>query len=257
MKRKYAFLTGGTKGIGHQIATRLAKDGFDLFVNYRSDESQARRWAKSLEETEQCRIQLLYGDITKKEDCLHITEQILMKTDVLHACIHNAGPFVRDRMLFADYDEEKWDELFKGNVYALLWLTKPLMPLLREASYGRVVTFGFDEVEHAPGWAYRSAFAAAKTATASLTKSIAKEEATNGITAHMVCPGDIVPPWKEATREEALLVQDDLTPVGRPGTGEDVARVVSFLCQEDSDFLTGNVIHVGGGAEVLHKHSVK
>ena len=112
---------------------------------------------------------------------------------------------------------------------------------------------GFDRVETAPGWIYRSAFAAAKTGLASLTRTIAIEEMMNGITANMVSPGDISTEWKEKTIEQALSSDNGLTSVGRSGTGEDIARVISFLVDENSSFITGSIIPVTGGIDVLGK----
>jgi 3-oxoacyl-[acyl-carrier protein] reductase len=124
---------------------------------------------------------------------------------------------------------------------------------MRENKWGRIVTIGFDRVEAASGWIYRSAFAAAKTGAASLTKSIALEEAGNGITANMVCPGDIIGEWKEKNIEDTTTVEYSASPVGRPGTGEDIARVISFLADEKSGFITGSIIPVTGGKDVLGK----
>src|SRR5699024_5903521 len=108
-----------------------------------------------------------------------------------------------------------------------------------------------------PGWAYRSAFSAAKVGLVSLMKSIALEEAEYGITANMVSPGDIVGNMKEATIEKARHVQDPHTPIGRPGSGEDIARIIAFLCNTNSDMITGSVISASGGVNVLNKASVK
>ncbi|MBX6395230.1 MAG: SDR family oxidoreductase, partial [Alicyclobacillaceae bacterium] len=81
------------------------------------------------------------------------------------------------------------------------------------------------------------------------TKTLAVEEARHGITVNMICPGDIRHPYKEGTIAEARQVSDPGTPIGRPGTGEDVARVVRFLCHPDSDMVTGSIIHVSGGVQ--------
>lgn len=87
----------------------------------------------------------------------------------------------------------------------------------------------------------------------SLTRTLAAEEATHGITVNMVCPGDIVGDWKEEEIRVAREEKDDTVPVGRPGTGEDIARVITFLCDEKSDFITGSIIPVTGGKDVLGK----
>jgi 3-oxoacyl-[acyl-carrier protein] reductase len=117
-----------------------------------------------------------------------------------------------------------------------------------------MITIGFDRVETAPAWKFRSAYAAAKTGAASLTKTLAIEEAENGITVNMVCPGDIRGEYKEMKIKNVRDQSDINNPIGRPGTGEDIARVISFLCNEDSDFITGSVIPVTGGKDVLNKH---
>ncbi|HEY9577944.1 MAG TPA: SDR family oxidoreductase, partial [Pseudobacillus sp.] len=98
-----------------------------------------------------------------------------------------------------------------------------------------------------------SAFAAAKAGLASLTRTISMEEAKNGITANMICPGDIADYWKEETIANAKRVTSSVVPVGRPGTGEDLARVVAFLISDHADFITGSMIPVTGGQDVLGK----
>ena len=99
----------------------------------------------------------------------------------------------------------------------------------------------------------RAAFSAAKSGLASLTKSLALEVAEYGITANMVCPGDIVGDMKESDIIKARLLEDKETPVGRSGTGEDIARIIEFLCDENSDMITGSIISASGGVDVVHK----
>jgi 3-oxoacyl-[acyl-carrier protein] reductase len=153
----------------------------------------------------------------------------------------------------ADYEVSEWDYLINGNLNSVFYLSNLLIPRMREKKWGRIITIGFDRVESAPGWIFRSAFAAGKAGLASLTKTIALEEAEHGITANMVCPGDIIGEWKEKAIVESLNEIDDSVPVGRPGTGEDVSRVISFLADEKSSFITGSIIPVTGGKDVLGK----
>lgn len=120
--------------------------------------------------------------------------------------------------------------------------------------FGRIITYGFQDAEYTPGWVYRSAFSAAKVGLVSLTKTIALEEAEHGITANMVCPGNIVGEMKEAGIEEARMLRDQDTPIGRSGTGEDIARLISFLCEENSDMITGSIISATGGLDVINRH---
>jgi 3-oxoacyl-[acyl-carrier protein] reductase len=152
-----------------------------------------------------------------------------------------------------DYSISEWQYLLEGNLSAVFFLLKQIIPVMRKQNWGRIITMGFDRVETAPGWIYRSGFAAAKTGLASLTRSIAIEEAEHGITANMVCPGDIIDDWKEKMINHTLNHDDELSQVIRPGTGEDIARVITFLVEENSSFITGSIIPVTGGIDVLGK----
>jgi 3-oxoacyl-[acyl-carrier protein] reductase len=141
-----------------------------------------------------------------------------------------------------------------GNLSAVFYLFKLTVKTMREQRFGRIITYGFQDADHAPGWVYRSAFSAAKVGLVSLTKTIALEEAEYGITANMICPGNILGEMKEADISYAKKIRDPETPVGRSGTGEDIARLVTFLCEEDSDMVTGSVISVTGGRDVINRY---
>ncbi len=124
---------------------------------------------------------------------------------------------------------------------------------MRKQKFGRIITYGFQDAEHTPGWKYRSAYSAAKVGLVSLTKTIALEEAEHGITANMVCPGDIIGEMKETNIITSRQIKNVYTPVGRSGTGEDIARIVRFLCDDDSDFITGSVVSASGGVHVVNR----
>ncbi|URM34451.1 SDR family oxidoreductase [Cytobacillus firmus] len=253
MRNKAALITGGATGIGKRTANMLAAKGIDLVINYRSSQEEAVSLCRELTEKFGTKNIALQGDISLPADCIKMSERALNEFQVIDIVINNAGPYVHERKEMLDYSFEQWNYLINGNLNAIFYLSKLFIPKMRENGWGRIITIGFDRVEAASGWIYRSAFAAAKTGAASLTKSIALEEAGNGITANMVCPGDIIGEWKERNIEEAAKVDDHASPVGRPGTGEDIARVISFLTDEKSDFITGSIIPVTGGKDVLGK----
>jgi 3-oxoacyl-[acyl-carrier protein] reductase len=252
VRQKTALITGGAKGIGRSIAFQLAEDGINVIVNYRNSQQEAIALANELSEKYGTRNWTLQGDISNLADCQRMVLEALAITSI-DILIHNAGPYIYDRKKLTDYSFEEWNYLINGNLNGAFYLTKLLIPQMRSKGWGRIITFGFDRVESAPGWIFRSAFAAAKTGLASLTKTIAIEEAENGITSNMVCPGDIIKEWKECSIEDALTLKDVNSPVGRPGTGEDISRVVSFLVDEKSGFITGSIIPITGGKDVLGK----
>ncbi|OZI10656.1 3-oxoacyl-ACP reductase [Bacillaceae bacterium SAS-127] len=253
MRTKTALITGGSRGIGKRTAIALAENGLNLIINYRSSKNEAVRFAEQLSTDYAVQAVAIQGDISKKEDCDYLIEQAVKQFGGIDIFIHNAGPYVKERKTLDEYTWDEWTYMMNGNLNSVFYLTKLTLPFMRENGWGRIITFGFDRVETAPGWIYRSAFAAAKTGLASLTRTISIEEAKHGITANMVCPGDIVGEWKEKNIIDATVEADTLAPVGRNGTGEDLARVISFLISEPSSFITGSIIPVTGGQDVLGK----
>ncbi|MDQ0214408.1 3-oxoacyl-[acyl-carrier protein] reductase [Oikeobacillus pervagus] len=253
MGKKTVLITGGAKGIGKRIAYHLAEQGFNILVNYRTSQKEAEVLVSELESRFGVQAFSVKGDISSPTE----SEQLMIKcctfVDGIDILIHNAGPYIKERKKSDDYSIEEWQYIMNGNLNSVFYLTRLALPYMRKKKWGRIITLGFDRVETAPGWIYRSAFAAAKTGVASLTRTIAIEEVNNGITANMVCPGDIIGDWKECKIEDGIKAVDGSTPVGRPGTGEDIARVISFLCSQQSDFITGSIIPVTGGKDVLGK----
>lgn len=253
LKIKTALITGGATGIGKKTAIQMAANGINLVINFRNSKDDAKQLSEYLSHTYGTRNTIVYGDIAKLEDCQRVVDEALHFSSSIDILIHNAGPYIHERKEMINYSFEEWNYIINGNLNTVFYLSKLLIPKMRENGWGRIISIGFDRVESTPGWVFRSAFAAAKTGLASLTKTIALEEAKYGITANMVCPGDIVGEWKEKDITDALGTVDEDTPVGRPGTGEDISRVISFLASEESSFITGSIIPVTGGKDVLGK----
>jgi 3-oxoacyl-[acyl-carrier protein] reductase len=250
---RHAIITAGTKGLGKKVADHFLKIGCSVTVNYRSDFERVNElkeeWKSYLD-----RLQFIKGDMTKKQDIVQLFESAMSRFGRIDYLINNAGPFVFERKRLTDYTDDEWNEIIDGNLHAVFHLAKLIIPVMRKQKFGRIITYGFQDAESAPGWLYRSAFSAAKVGLVSLTKTIALEEAENRITANMICPGDIVGEMKEASISTSRKLIDERTPIGRSGTGEDIARLISFLCQEDSDMITGSVISITGGIDVLNRY---
>ena len=250
---RHALVTAGSKGLGKKVCEHLLKEGFRVSVNYRSDETVVHELKK---EWEQYRDQIVFlqGDVTKKSDIVQLVHEATQTFGPIDTLINNAGPYIFERKKLVDYSDDEWYDMVEGNLSAVFHLVKFIVPSMRERKFGRIITYGFQGANSAPGWINRSGFSAAKVGLVSLTKTLAYEEAEHGITANMICPGNIVGNMKEATIADARKRLDRETPIGRSGTGEDIARMVSFLCQENSDMITGAIIDVTGGVEVVHRY---
>ncbi|MGG1877828.1 SDR family oxidoreductase [Paenibacillus cisolokensis] len=250
MKGKVALITGSATGLGKMTALSLARQGCHIAVNYVNSQAQAESLCREIQKFGVSSISV-QADITDEQQLYSLvdtTEQQLGTVDIL---VNNAGPYIHERRLFADYSRDEIVRLVNGNLTGVMLLDHRVLPAMREKKWGRIIHFGFGHAVEARAWPHRAVYAAAKVGLVSFTKTLAIEEAPHGITVNMVCPGDIRGANKEKTIEEVTGVDDGLTPRGRSGSGEDVARVIEFLCQDRSDFITGNMINVSGGLDPI------
>ena len=237
---RHALITAGTKGLGEMVTRRLLEEGWHVTALHRSEPTLSHE-----------RLHLIQSDVTNQDQLMEAVEQTMAVHGRIDALILNAGPYIFERKSLVEYSDEEWNEVVTGNLTASFWLLRKIIPIMRDQQYGRIVTYGFPESASAPGWVERAAFAAAKSGMVSLTKSVALEEAEHGITVNMVNPGNIVGDNKSKRIEEAAA--DDQTPIGRTGVGEDIARAISFLLAEESGLITGAVLDVTGGVNVVHQ----
>jgi 3-oxoacyl-[acyl-carrier protein] reductase len=252
MEDKVVLITGSASGLGRRTAMEFAKKGAHVVINYRKSKKQAEILAHDIEKQFAVKSAAIQADITSSEQCKLMVHKALEKFGAIDILVNNGGPYVHERKTLIEYTEEEWDYVVNGNLNSVFYLCKEIVPKMRAKKWGRIINFGFERAETAPGWVNRSAFAAAKTGLVSLTKTLALEEAPYGITVNMVCPGDIRDEWKEQGISEALN-QTGASAMPRNGTGEDVARVACFLAEDHSDYITGSVIPITGGNDVLSK----
>ncbi|WP_010271210.1 SDR family oxidoreductase [Paenibacillus senegalensis] len=247
---KVALITGSAKGLGKMSAIQLAAQGCDIAINYVHSEAEAGELTKWLEHLG-VRAIAVQGDVSRSEDVRSMVKEVEERLGGVDILINNAGPFVRERRLFAEYDMDEIEYLMRGNLLGVMELDHLVLPMMRRKQWGRIIHFGFGRAGEATSWPHRAVYAAAKVGLVSFTKTLAVEEAPYGITVNMICPGDIRGANKEKHIHEVEHLTDEESPRGRPGTGEDVARIVTFLCQEESDFITGNIVDVSGGLDPI------
>lgn len=253
MRTKVAIITGGASGIGKQTTKELATLGVNLIINYRKSERQAIELATQLAEKFNIQAIPIQADISKQHECARLVNKALSLFGTVHILINNAGPYIHERKTLMEYSEEEWSYIINGNLNSVFYLCKEIIPIMRNNNWGRIINIGFDRAETAPGWAYRSAFAAAKAGLVSLTRTISIEEFPYGITANMINPGDIRDEWKESSIEKTKRHENQTVTFSKQGTGQDIARVIAFLIDSHSDLITGSVIPVSGANDVLSK----
>lgn len=249
MSNRIAFVTSGAKGLGHATVRTLLEAGWDVFFTYKNSVDEAKRLQRVGRGLGR-RVGCQQTDLLDKQSILGAVATCQTTLGHADALIHNFGPFVFERHALTEYTDDMWLRMLNGNLSNFFWLYRALAPDMRAHQFGRVITIGYDGAGEAAGWRFRAAYGAAKSALASLTRSIAREERENGITANMVCPGDIRGKQKmEMIRD----VENALSAREREPVGEDVARVIEFLCKDQSQQLNGTVLEVTGGNDIRFK----
>lgn len=236
--KKYALITGASGGIGSCIAKKLAKDGFSLYLHYyKNIEGMERLLCElSVFENEYIPIQ---ADLTDKNGIKKLYENIF----TLNAIIHNCGQ--SHYGLLVDLKDDELEEIMKLQVTAPILLTKHLLPKLMAQHNGRIVVIS--SIWGQTGAACEVAYSAAKGAQISFVKALSKEVALSGITVNAVAPGAIQTPMLENFNDDEMQMLKDEIPIGRLGTGEEVADSVSFLLSSGSRYITGQTLAVNGG----------
>lgn len=239
---KVALITGANRGIGKQIAITLAKEGFDIAINYRTANDSLN---KTIKEIESYGVQCLavQGDVSIFEDCENMTKQITEKFERIDVLVNNAG--ITKDMLFMRMKQEDFKQVIDVNLIGTYNMTKNVSQYMIKQRSGRIISIS--SVVGLLGNAGQANYAASKAGIIGFTKSLAKELAGRNILVNAVAPGFIETDMTNVLKDEVKANILNSIPLKREGKPEEVANVVKFLASEDSSYITGQVISVDGG----------
>jgi 3-oxoacyl-[acyl-carrier protein] reductase len=242
LRNRVAVVTGGTRGIGRGIAVGLARQGARVALVYRANKAAAQTALRQLQaEGADClAVETDITDPARAEQCIRTVAERCGRVDIL---VNNVGEFRWGTL--ADSSVDEWTGIFDSNVTTVFHMCRAALPHMRRGRWGRIINLGAVGAERAFGQAKISAYAAAKAAVVAMSRSLALEEAKNGITVNVVNPSSI--DEKDLTLEEARKLKDARYPIGRPPTVDDVAAAVSFFASEEAEYVTGQVVNVSGG----------
>ena len=242
LRNRVALITGGSRGIGRGIALRLAQDGARIALAYRANKSAAQQALGQLQAAGADCV-AIETDISDPARAEQLVKTVVDRFGRIDVVVNNVGDFRWGTV--AESSIEDWERVFASNLMTVFYVCRVALPQMRKGRWGRIVNLGAVGAERAFGQAKISAYAAAKAAVVALSRSLALEEAKNGITVNVVNPSSI--DEKDLTLEEARRIKDARFPIGRPPTVDDVAAAVSFFASEEAEYVTGQVINVSGG----------
>jgi 3-oxoacyl-[acyl-carrier protein] reductase len=237
-----ALITGGTRGIGKEIAYTLAEKNYDIIINYRTENEELMKLKKEIEQ-KRVRCLLLKGDVSNFEDCKKLVEEAINRMNHIDVLVNNAG--ITKDMLLMRMKPEDFNEVINVNLIGTFNMTKNVINYMMKERKGRIINVS--SVVGISGNAGQTNYAASKAGIIGFTKSLAKEVASRNILVNAIAPGFIQTDMTNILKEN---VKDEIAktiPLKRMGTAKDVANVVKFLVSEDSSYITGQVIQVDGG----------
>ncbi|HVI93870.1 MAG TPA: 3-oxoacyl-[acyl-carrier-protein] reductase [Anaeromyxobacter sp.] len=242
-KGKTALVTGASRGIGRAIAVALARGGANVALNYAGNEAAAQEALRLVVEAGAPKAKLWRFDVADPAACAKAVEEIVAELGGVHVLVNNAGIAI-DQLVMRLKDDD-WNRTLQvnltGNFNLIRAVTRPMM----KAKGGAIVNL--TSVVGEMGNAGQAAYAAAKAGQIGLTKAVARELASRNIRVNAVAPGYIETDMTAGLADAAKAKLQEMIPLARLGTAEDVANAVAFLASDQASYVTGEVVRVNGG----------
>lgn len=235
-----AIVTGASKGIGAAIAVQLAKDGYNVVINYNGNQAKAEE-VKVLCDQHTAAI-VVQGDVSKVQDCARIVAAAIGTFGTIDVLVNNAG-ITKDNLLLR-MSEEDFDSVVDTNLKGTWLMSKTCIRYLMKNA-GAIVNIS--SIVGRTGNAGQTNYAASKAGVIGFTQSLAKELASRNVRVNAVAPGFIKSDMTDKLNADQSIQMFDRIPLGRFGTPQDVADLVSFLVSEKSRYITGQTIGIDGG----------
>ena len=242
---KVAIVTGGTRGIGGAITAMLARSGARVAAGYSRGKESAEKLQSELQ-SQGATVSVHQGRVDDPADCERVVREVLERYGRIDWLVNNAGITVDKTVRKMTHDD--WHNVLNVNLFGAFAMTKAVLEHMITQGSGRIINIS--SVIGETGNVGQANYAASKAGLFGLTKSLALEMATKGITVNCVAPGFISTEMVAAIPEAALAKVVEKIPQRRLGKPEEVARVVKFLLDDESSYITGAVYTVNGGLDM-------
>lgn len=238
---KFALVTGGSRGIGKAVCLKLADMGYNILLNYKSNETEANL-TRSLVEAKGVSAEIIQFDVSDRNQVQSVLSGWMEANPdkVIEVLVNNAG--IREDALMMWMKDEQWDSVVNTSLGGFFYVTRLVVNSMLLKKYGRIINIvSLSGLKGMPG---QTNYSAAKAGVIGATKALAQEIGRRGITVNAVAPGFIKTDMTEDLNENELKT---LIPLKRFGLPEEVAHAVGFLASAESAYITAEVISVNGG----------
>ena len=240
-ENKVAVITGGTRGIGKAIAKIFAQNGYNLVINYVSENTDIESLEKEIKNNNE--ILFVRANVSKFDEAENLVKNAIERFGKIDVLVNNAG-ITRDNLILR-MKEEDFDSVIATNLKGTFNVTKNAVSYMMKKRTGKIVNIS--SVVGVSGNAGQCNYAASKAGIIGFTKSIAKELASRGILANCIAPGFIGTDMTEVLSDAVKENINNQIPLKRMGSPEEIAKAVYFLGGEDNTYITGQVLNVDGG----------
>lgn len=240
-----ALITGASQGIGAALAVRLAKDGYDIAINYYPSENDRNNAVKVQKECQNAGVkaEIFAADVSDFEECEGMVTAVKEKFGTIDALVNNAG-ITKDGLL-ARMTEAQYDAVIAVNQKSVFNMLKFVLTVMMKQKSGAVVNVA--SVAGLYGNAGQMNYSASKAAIIGMTKTAAKEFGSRGIRVNAIAPGLIRTPMTDALTDDQKKKIFDSIAMKRFGEVDEIAGVVSFLLSDNASYVTGQTIEISGG----------
>ena len=258
LEGRVALVTGGTRGIGAAISRSLGQAGAIVAAGYTRDDDAAARFIKDIDVSSDREGTVHRGNVGNPEDCERVVREVIEQHGRLDILVNNAG--ITSDMPVLKMSYEDWDKVIRVNLSGAFYMSKPALAHMVERGTGRIVNI--TSIIGQQGNIGQANYASSKSGMFGLTTTFAREaahalkksgkllEPGPGLTVNAVAPGYINTEMVQTVPEKVLDMIKGKIPLARLGEPEEIARVVHFLCEDASSYITGQVWAVNGGMEM-------
>lgn len=237
---KVIIVTGASRGIGREIAKKLAQKNYKVIANYNKSERDAIKLKEELNR-QGFEIDIFKADVSDREQCKKLVQFAIEKYKKIDVLINNAG--ISEYKLFTDETDEDWNRIINTNLYSAFAMTQEVIPNMIHNKSGSIINIS--SIWGQVGASCESLYSISKAGIDAMTKSLAKELGPSNIRVNAISPGIIDTEMNKNLKKEDLKNIEEEIPLGKIGSTKDIAKCIEWLIEEE--YTTGQIISINGG----------